>query len=715
MKDRILEYCKEKGILLDSFLLDFFSGFENLNDVFIIVEEIHKKTNKRFFSKGFVFENISIISDVLSDSIKNKFKGLIEETSIAKNKSKNHNVRLKSSFCEQGRKIELSDFVNFFKGRYKEIVEIMQKEMDLSELMSINRASGTKQGVSLVGMIFNKNRTKNGNIILEIEDLSGSIKILINSDKKDLFNIAENLCLDSVIGIRGVAGQEIIFADKIIFPEINLSSRKKSSYDESVAFIGDIHFGSKKFLKDSFESFINYLSDANDDVEARKIKYLFIVGDIVTGIGNYPNQKDDLLIMDLKEQFSKFAEMLKRVRKDISIIITSGNHDCVRIMEPQPVFNRKYAEDLYNMNNVFLIENPSIINIGDRIDFSGFDILCYHGFSFPYYANNVNELLIRKSMNEPDLIMKYLLKNRHLAPTHGSLQYFPSKRDPFLIREAPDFFVSGHTHKSTVSYFNNIMLVSVSSWEAETSYQKKFGNDPDFCKVPVVNLKTRDVQILDFEVKDDSIKFYEKKRGQYNIENKKIKIGIDLDDVIFEFAKEYFKLVERKYGEKKEFSEITTYSFWEILNITKEQSIDLAYEIYNSEMFSSLELVENVKENLEQMFENMEIYFITSRDKSTEEKTRKNLELNFPGKEFNIIFSGDFFGGNKTKSEICEELGVKLMIEDNLTYAKSCADKGVKCILLNKPWNQENLEHDNIIRVENWNEILKEIGMIENE
>ena len=93
----------------------------------------------------------------------------------------------------------------------------------------------------------------------------------------------------------------------------------------------------------------------------------------------------------------------------------------------------------------------------------------------------------------------YLLKNRHLAPTHASVQYFPLEEDALLIRDVPDIFVSAHTHKSAVSYYNNVLVVSVSCWESMTPYQEKFGNEPDHCKVPMFNLKTGAVKILDFE------------------------------------------------------------------------------------------------------------------------------------------------------------------------------------------------------------------------
>ena len=116
--------------------------------------------------------------------------------------------------------------------------------------------------------------------------------------------------------------------------------------------------------------------------------------------------------------------------------------------------------------------------------------------------------MIEKSMNEPEKIMKYLLKNRHLAPTHASTQYFPLEKDGLLIRKAPDIFVSGHTHKSGVVHYNNVLIISSSSWEGMTPYQEKFGNKPDHCKVPMFNLKTRAIKILDFESGEDGIKTY---------------------------------------------------------------------------------------------------------------------------------------------------------------------------------------------------------------
>lgn len=302
------------------------------------------------------------------------------------------------------------------------------------------------------------------------------------------------------MGFKGSGNREILFINDLIFPDTVLQEKKNSPVDESVLFIGDLHYGSKRFLEKGFLKFIDYLNcKVPNTPEAEKVKYLFVVGDIITGIGNYPNQEKDLEIKDLEEQFSGFANLLGKIRRDITIIISPGNHDGVRLMEPQPMIDEKYAWPLYNLKNVILTTNPASVNIGAKLNFPGFNILTYHGFSFFHYARSIPHLMKQKAINKPEVIMEYMLKNRHLAPTHTSTQYFPLEKDSHFIRKIPDIFVSAHTHKSAISYHNNILMVSTSCWEAMTPYQEKFGNEPDHCKVPMFNLKTRAVKILDFE------------------------------------------------------------------------------------------------------------------------------------------------------------------------------------------------------------------------
>ncbi|MBT4376767.1 hypothetical protein HOD29_05315 [archaeon] len=518
MQEEILRFCSEKNVLLERDLLILFSEIDNLEAIKSLINQIEVVMSKKFINKNLIENNKDKINHIL-DKISishnldlNKIKQKIgirefeekKEEIIINDESK---VKIVSSFPCIGKKLEVKDFVVHFRKRYDDMKNIMQERSELENLVSINKIPEDKQKFSVIGMITNKRVSKKGNLLFEIEDLTGKMKVVINSEKKELMDEAEDVTLDGVIGFSGFGNREILFVNKIIFPDTRVEERKKGPIEEYALFIGDIHYGSKNFLEKDFLKFINYLNNPkNPDV--LKIKYLFIIGDIITGIGNYPNQEQDLKVGDLEEQFSNIAGLLGKIRKDIKIIISPGNHDCVRIMEPQPLLDEKYAWPLYEVPNIIITENPSLVNIGEYKDFPGFNILCYHGFSFPYYANTIPKLMIEKSMNEPEKIMKYLLKNRHLAPTHASTQYFPLEKDGLLIRKAPDIFVSGHTHKSGVVHYNNVLIISSSSWEGMTPYQEKFGNKPDHCKVPMFNLKTRAIKILDFESGEDGIKTY---------------------------------------------------------------------------------------------------------------------------------------------------------------------------------------------------------------
>ena len=526
----ILKFCFEKGCLLDQEILKLFQEIEDTETVKIMIEKIKNHTHQGVITKKVFEENKESVREFFLDLPKENQKNLeklriklglrIEISQEVSrqiveplNKEEGEQVNSKRDFSNSdnsvrvvsmppiiSKKIEVGDFVKYFRNRLINMRDYLQEHSELNNLISIGKISGERQGISLIGIVSDKRVTKNRNILLEIEDLTGKIRVLINQNKPELYEKAEELALDSVAGIKGSGNREIVFASDIIFPDSRLLNRKKSPEEELAVFSGDMHIGSKFFMENNFLKFIDYLNGGIPNTpEVSKIKYFFIIGDLIAGVGIFPGQEMELNIPDVEGQYEKAAELLKKIRKDITIIISPGNHDAVRIMEPQPLLDERYAWSIYDLKNVILTNNPALINIGAKANFSGFNVLTYHGYSFHYYADRIPKLMKEKAIHKPEMLMHYLLKHRHLAPTHSSTLYFPSEEDSHLINTIPDIFVSGHTHKSSVTYYNNILTISSSSWESLTPFQEKMGNEPDFCKVPMFNLKTREVKILDFE------------------------------------------------------------------------------------------------------------------------------------------------------------------------------------------------------------------------
>ncbi len=409
------------------------------------------------------------------------------------------------SYKNEPRKYEVKDFTNFFLSRYRYLESLLRHRQELNNTLTISRVldKKDKENVSIIGLVEDIGETKNGNLMLTIEDITGKIKVFVGKNK-DLYNEAKDLVLDEVVGISGVSGDKIIFADNIVWPDIPSNNElKKGPEEEYVIFLSDIHVGSNLFLEEEFNKFLEWINGrvGNDKQRAiaRKVKYIVIAGDLVDGVGIYPSQQEELAIEDITEQYVEFSRLIKKIPKDKEIIICPGNHDAVHLAEPQPAFNREFCGSLFEIPNVTLVTNPSIVNIGKKENFSGFNVLLYHGYSFDYYVANVESIRNGGGYHRSDLIMKFLLKRRHLAPSFKSTPYYPShKEDPLLIKNIPDFFITGHIHYSSVANYKGITMISGSCWQGKTTFQEKLGHEPEPARVPLVNLKTREVKVLRF-------------------------------------------------------------------------------------------------------------------------------------------------------------------------------------------------------------------------
>jgi len=406
---------------------------------------------------------------------------------------------------EREKKKSIKDFISYFNARFNSMEKILQNRQELQNLTLINKIINKKdkENVSFIAMVSDRQITKKTkSIILTMEDQTGEIKVLINQNSP-IYEESKDIVLDDIIGITGINNNNMVFANNIIFPDIPLKELKKSKDEAYVIFLSDLHVGSKNFLSDNFNKFLKWINQEIGTEEqkeiAKKVKYIFIIGDLVDGVGIYPEQDLELDIKDIYNQYEECAKLLKQIPNNIPLIICPGNHDANRISEPQLELYKDFSKALYELNNVIMISNPAYVNIHSSENFQGFDVLVYHGYSFDYYVANVDSIRMKGGYNRADLIMKFLLKRRHLAPSYTSTLYMPDKeKDSLIIDKVPDFFCTGHIHKTYVSTYKNTTLICGSCWQSKTIFQERVGHNPEPCKIPIVNLKTRKVKILKF-------------------------------------------------------------------------------------------------------------------------------------------------------------------------------------------------------------------------
>jgi DNA polymerase II small subunit len=314
-------------------------------------------------------------------------------------------------------------------------------------------------------------------------------------DNAELFRIANELQLDDVVGVRASGNKDLTFIHDIFFPDSFVPEKVKFDEEVCVAFLSDVHAGSDRHLGKSFTKFLDWLN--SDHELATKVKYIFFTGDNVDGVGIFPGQERVLALKSMKEQYELLASYLKRIPKHITMFMCPGQHDASRVAEPQPLIDKRYAPQLYEIENLILVTNPCLVKILEKD--KEFKVLMYHGASIHSFINEIQELREIKAHRTPAKAVRHMLKRRHLAPTHSEVNYIPNKEsDPLVIQEVPDVLCTGEVHRLDIESYNGVLIITGSCWQAQTDFEEKIGNIPDPAKVPILNLKSRELKILDF-------------------------------------------------------------------------------------------------------------------------------------------------------------------------------------------------------------------------
>jgi len=388
------------------------------------------------------------------------------------------------------------DFIKYFRDRFRRLERILRQRMDAKDAVSIQQAlkMTAAKGVKVIGLVTDK-RTRSGITRLEIEDLEASLTVIVpHTAEHSLVEVAQRVFLDQVICVVGsMIGNGRMVASEILWPEVPDRPQRKADAEVSVVMTSDLHVGSTKFFGRSLNRFIRWMrGELGTPWErdlARTVKYLIIGGDLVDGVGIYPEQEKELSIPDVYEQYRVVASYFQEIPDHVEIIVIPGNHDASRRSLPQPSILKKYAEPLLAIKNIHLLGNPA------RVRLHGLEFLLYHGNSLPDVVASAPNM----SFSEPHEAMELLLRARHLSPIYGDrTPITPQERDYLVIEEPPDVFQAGHVHVYKYKTYRGTLIVNSGTWQGQTEYLKKNGIDPTPAQVPILNLSTMEVLSLDF-------------------------------------------------------------------------------------------------------------------------------------------------------------------------------------------------------------------------
>ncbi|KAF6245948.1 DNA-directed DNA polymerase II small subunit [Nitrosopumilus sp. b2] len=366
-----------------------------------------------------------------------------------------------------------------FSSRFNKLKRIISDRPEARMLKSLTfvKNERSKDDMYVCGLVTARNSERNVTKLV-LEDPSGSFDGIIFDN--ELQKTADTLLLDQFVMARVSVGKNSGFIIKdLILPDIPDQATNKSESEAYAVFLSDLHIGSKYFMEEELTDFFSWISSS--DPTARKIRFILIGGDVVDGVGIYPNQNKELVCQTIEAQLKKVEELIEKIPKNIKIIIMPGNHDPGRRALPQPAIPKKYNSGLWDRENVIMVGNPAVVSL------NGVKVMMFHGQSIDDIVKTTPGL----SYDKPTNVMKHLLRARHLSPIYGSqTPIAPEMQDLMVIEDVPDIFHVGHVHKAQLDMYKGMLLVNSGSWQKQTPFQASVGMTPNPGIVLLVNLKT---------------------------------------------------------------------------------------------------------------------------------------------------------------------------------------------------------------------------------
>jgi DNA polymerase II small subunit len=390
----------------------------------------------------------------------------------------------------------IEDYLEYFLDRFKRMEKLLRQRIDVrsatSVLDALKAPANTK--LKIIGMITNKRESKK-RILLTIEDLSSTATVLVPQNApQNLLKMASSLLLDQIVclSVRRTRSN-LLIAEGIILPDVARKPQHKAPIPVYAVLTSDMHVGSTKFQREAFNRFTLWLNGKYGNEKMREmashVKYVLIAGDIVDGIGIYPDQIKELAVKDVYEQYKLAAKFIEQIPDYIEVVIIPGNHDATRKALPQPAISNALLKPLQESRKVHSLGNPCLLSLHHV------EILLHHGRSLDDVISTVPGM----NHEHPEKGMILLLKSRHLAPVYGGkTPLSPENRDFLVIERVPDIFHSGHIHRLEYLNYRRVLVVNSGCWQEQTSYMRRLGFVPTPGKVPVVNLQTLAVTVIPF-------------------------------------------------------------------------------------------------------------------------------------------------------------------------------------------------------------------------
>lgn len=184
---------------------------------------------------------------------------------------------------------------------------------------------------------------------------------------------------------------------------------------------------------------------------------------------------------------------------------------------------------------------------------------------------------------------------------------------------------------------------------------------------------------------------------------KKVRVGVDLDDVLIDCNTALCEFHNRRYGTSYRRADVRSFHLHEVWNCSIEEVTRRIGEFYDSPEHAKAVPIKGAVAAILKLQERDELAaVITARAESAREVTEALLACYHPSLTRLVTYTN-----HGKKATVCKELGVQVFVDDAGHNAEDVASVVELSLLFDAPWNRGYVpSRSNLHRVYSWQEAL---------
>ncbi len=190
-------------------------------------------------------------------------------------------------------------------------------------------------------------------------------------------------------------------------------------------------------------------------------------------------------------------------------------------------------------------------------------------------------------------------------------------------------------------------------------------------------------------------------------------IGIDIDETLAASAPDFISYSNRTYGTSLDVSDYSE-NWAGMWGVDFDELNKRAEQYYRSGVMLKHKPIDESREILARLKDEHNLIAITARPDICKSDTCLWIDRHFSEiiDKNKLYFTGAWNNADEkslhhTKGDMCESLGVDLLIDDQLKHCIGAAEKGITALLFGDySWNKALELPENVYRVSSWSEVL---------